>query len=336
MSAARGRAAYGLIVAPNWLGDAVMSLAAVRALRAAEPERRWTVAARARVAPVYELARLGVGVVTLPERAAPRIVPQPEMAVVFPNSFHAALLAWRSGAPRRIGYAGQWRGALLRPAMARAAPGELPGHESYHYLELLRRAGLIAALPPEAELHVPLRPEAAAVAQWRERFGGGRLIAIHAGATFGGAKRWLPERFAAVAAALAAEGAAVALIGGGAEREAAQQVADAARAPGTIHNLAGDTTLAELAALLAAAHALVANDSGPMHLAAAVGTPVVALFGSTNERETYPVALPGRLRLLKAPGVACSPCKLRECPIDHRCMTRIEVGEVLRAVAEVA
>lgn len=333
---ARPGAPYGLILAPNWLGDAIMSLPALRALRAADPERRWTVAARAAVAPVYALARLDLGVVALPAVGAPRIVPRPEMAVLFPNSFHAALLALRSGAPRRIGYAGQWRGPLLRPAVARAAPGALPGHESYQYLELLRRAGLIAALPPEPELYTPLHPDPAAVARWRERFAGARVVALHAGATFGGAKRWLPERFAALAAALAAQGAMVAMIGGPSERALAERLAEAADAPGRVLNLAGETTLAELAALLAAAHCLVANDSGPMHLAAAVGTPVVALFGSSNERETYPLALPHRLRLLKAPGVACSPCKLRECPIDHRCMTRIEVAEVLRAVAEVA
>jgi heptosyltransferase-2 len=328
-------AAYGLILAPNWLGDAVMSLPALRALRQAAPEHRWTVAARAGVAPVYALARLGMGVATLPDRAAPRIVPRPEVAILLPNSFHAALLALRSRAPRRIGYAGQWRAALLRPAIERAAPGALPAHESYQYLELLRRAGLIGELPGESDLHVPLHPEAAAIAAWRERFGGRRLIAIHAGAAFGGAKRWLPERFAALAAALAAQGANVALVGAGAERQAAQHVADAAQAPARIHNLAGDTTLPELAALFAAAGALVANDSGPMHLAAAVGTPVVALFGSTDERATYPIALPGKLRLLKAPDIACSPCKLRECPIDHRCMARIEVAGVLRAIAEV-
>ena len=335
MTAARS-APYGLILAPNWLGDAIMSLPAVRALRAAAPPSRWTVAARASLAPVYELARLGVGVVALPERGAPRIVPRPETAILFPNSFHAALLALRSGARRRIGYAGQWRSHLLRPEIARAARGALPGHESFQYLELLRRAGLIEALPDEAGLYVPLHPDPEAVAQWRQRFAGERVIAIHAGATFGGAKRWLPERFAALAAALVAQGAQVAMIGSGAERTLAQQLAAAAGAPERVLNFAGDTTLEELAALLAAAQALVANDSGPMHLAAAVGTPVVALFGSTNERETYPVALPGRLRLLKAPGVACSPCKLRECPIDHRCMTRIEVADVLRALAEVA
>ncbi len=328
-------AATGAVLAPNWLGDAVMSLPALLALRRARPETAWTVLARAPVAPVFRLAQLGMEVVTLPPPRSLRLPPvRVEEVVILPNSFHAALLACRLGARRRIGYARDHRGFLLRPAVTPPEAGSLPGHESFYYLELLRRAGMLQSLPEESPaLRVALHPAPEAVERWRQRLGAAPVVALHIGATFGTAKRWLPERFAELASGLTSAGASVALIGSGAERELARQVRMQTAHPEQLKNFAGETTLEELVALLAACDLLVANDSGPMHLAGAVGTPVVAIFGSTNERETYPLAAAGALKLIKAPGVACSPCKLRDCPIDHRCMTRISVAEV-RAAAE--
>lgn len=329
-----GAATTGAVLAPNWLGDAIMCLPALQTLRRVRPEVAWTVLARPAVAPVFRLARLDMEVVALPAARSLRL-PQvrPQEVVILPNSFHSALLAWRLRARRRIGYARDGRGFLLRPALPPPPPGSLPGHESFYYLELLRRAGLIEALPEETPaLRVALHPAAEAVEHWRRQLGPG-TVALHIGATFGTAKRWLPERFAALASELAAGGASVVLIGSMAERELARQVRMQTANPAGIRNFTGETTLEDLAALLAASDLLVSNDSGPMHLAGAVGTPVVAIFGSTNERETYPLAMPRRLKLIKAPGVSCSPCKLRDCPIDHRCMTRISVAEV-RAAAE--
>jgi len=326
----------GIVFAPNWLGDAVMALPALAALRKARPGQQWTVLARPAVAPVLRLAGLGWNVADLAGRRSLRVPRRAAEAIVFPNSFHSALLAWRTGARRRVGYARDGRGWLLNPAVAVAPAGALPGHESYYYLELLRRSGYIEALPSglPAALRVPLRPPESSVAAWKERLGSAPRVALHVGASFGTAKRWLPERFSVLAGALAERGRQVLLIGGPADRDLARSVRMAAPRPERLKNLAGETSLAELVSLLAAVDVLVANDSGPMHAAAAVGTPVVAIFGPTNERETYPLAEPGKLRLLKAPAVACSPCKLRECPIDHRCMTRIEVAEVLDAVEE--
>lgn len=333
----------GTVIAPNWLGDAVMCLPALTALRAAIPGTAWTVLARPAVAPVFRLARLGMQVEVLPGGRTALRLPEAlrgtrnsEWLILFPNSFHAALLAFRLRAKRRIGYARDARGWLLRPAIPLPANGSVPGHESFYYLELLRRAGIIDALPLEspAELRVALHPDAAAVAHWRKELAGAPAVAIHAGATFGNAKCWLPERFSELAAILVRRGAHVLLIGTRGERELAERVRQQSQGGERVRNLAGETPLEELTALLAAADLLVANDSGPMHLAGAVGTPVVALFGSTNERETYPLTRAGALRLIKAPGVECSPCKLRTCPIDHRCMTRIAVGAVMAAIEE--
>lgn len=326
----------GVVVAPNWLGDAIMCLPAIAALRTLYPNCAWTVLARAPVAPVFRLAELCLRVEVISARPWPQLPRCPaDVVIVLPNSFHAAVLSLRLRARQRIGYARDRRGWLLNPALNAPEPGTIPGHESFYYLELLRRAGILTALPAEssADLRVPLHPDPASIARWRQRLrpGAAPVIALHVGATFGTAKRWMPERFAELAAAFAGRGFSVVLVGSQAERELARKVRMLAALPFQIKNLAGETTLPELAALLASVDLVVANDSGPMHLAGAVGTPVVAIFGSTNERETYPLTETGKLQLVKAPGIECSPCKLRECPIDHRCMTRVSVKMVLEA-----
>jgi len=331
------------VLAPNWVGDAVMALPALAALRTALPTAELTVLARPAVLPVFTASALPSRVVATPAPRSRTALRGPYVAgapgappdclLVFPNSFFSALQAWRTRARWRVGYARDLRSALLTHAVP--VPAETPGHESFYYLTLLHRVGLIAGLPAAPTAH--LVPNSDAVALWRTRLRAGdpgrRVVAMHVGASFGTAKRWLPERFAAVAGALRGEGVQVVFVGSASERAVAEQVRRqtlAGHGPPTL-NLAGETTLAAALAVLASCDLLIANDSGPMHLAGALGTPVVAIFGSTNERETYPLTQPGGLQLLKAPGVECSPCKLRECPIDHRCMTRITVEDVLAA-----
>lgn len=351
---------HGCIIAPNWLGDAIMSLPALRLLCEQTPDCDWTLLARPSVAPVYAFCEWPIRVLTIPapgrggraalalaasRRLVRHAIPiRPEIAVVLPNSFYSGALCRATGARIQLGYARDGRRWLLTHAVAPPRPGDTPSHESFYYLELLRRAGLITALPERTE--AVLLPDQAGIEVMRKRLhaeDAAAVVALHAGSSTHPAKRWLPERFAELAARLSAQGMLVVLIGSKAERDLAGEVLR--RALGlrsgrsgpvgpTPINLAGETSLPEAIALLAAADLLVANDSGPMHLAGAVGTPVVAIFGPTNERETYPLSLPGRFRLIKAPGVECSPCKLRECPIDHRCMTRVQVDEVLEAVLE--
>lgn len=330
----------GAILAPNWLGDVIMSLPAVSALLAATPERSWTVLARPGVANIYGMARLPLQVEPLPHRRSlPRLAgaKATRELVIFPNSFHAALLGLRLGARRRVGYARDRRGWLLKPAVPVPVPGSLPAHESFYYLELLRRAGLVAELPAEdpVRLRVPLYPDPSRVQRWRRKLvpatpgaDTGHIAALHVGASGGTAKCWLPERFAELAGELSRRGVSVVIVGGNAERELARKIRMLAPHPEQIKNLAGETSLEDLVALIAAVDVLVANDSGPMHVAGAVGTPVVALFGPTNEKATYPLAEAGKLRLVTAAGVACRPCKLHECPIDHRCMGNISVAQV--------
>jgi heptosyltransferase-2 len=155
----------------------------------------------------------------------------------------------------------------------------------------------------------------------------GPWIGVNPGAFYGSAKRWLPERFGAVAELVARRvGGKVAVLGGPAERPLGEAIAAQLRVP--VRVLTGETTLPGLVGVLKRLRLLLTNDSGPMHLAAALGTPLVAVFGSTDWAETAPV---GRNAVLVREQVDCSPCLLRECPIDHRCMTRVGVDRVAEA-----
>jgi heptosyltransferase-2 len=192
---------------------------------------------------------------------------------------------------------------------------------------MLEGLGLAVSGPPDASLACP---EA-----WAERgralLGSpGPWIGINPGAAYGTAKRWPPERFAAAAALVARRsGAQVAIVGSAAERPLAEAIA--AQLGGAARVLCGETTLAELVGVLRELRLLLTNDSGPMHLAAALGTPLVAVFGSTDWTETAPVS--ERARVVREE-TECAPCKLRECPIDHRCMARVAVDRVAATALE--
>jgi len=247
-----------------------------------------------------------------------------DCAILLQNAFDAALIAWLAGIPRRIGYARDGRGFLLTDAIAAPPRGSIPSHQRFYYLELLRRAGFLKALPHCPE--VRLRGDATHGRALFQQFGlpEDRVFGISPGAAFGSAKRWLPERFAAVAARLSSEwDAAVAVFGTGSEAGLCGEVT-AAIGP-RAHNLAGRTSLGQFIDLAAACLAFISNDSGAMHIAAAVGVPTVAIFGATDSEATGPAS--ALARIVQEP-VECSPCLLRECPIDHRCMTRVKAAMV--------
>jgi heptosyltransferase-2 len=334
-----------LVRATNWLGDAVMSLPAVRALRTRFPNAQITVLARPSVAPLYEGERSIDRVILLAGSPGVRdwaikwqlgkSLQQEDfdLAVLLPNSFESAALVRLSGARRRVGYARDGRSALLTDAIAVPLPGEVPRHECYYYLELLRRAGLMSeAMPLVKEILLDgldaARARGAALFAARGVTGPGvfkPVVGVNPGAAYGGAKRWLPERFAAAARELAArEGASVVIFGAAGEKDLCGEVAAACGG----HNLAGSTTLREFIDMSAACRLCLANDSGAMHIAAAVGVPCVTVFGPTDETATGPV---GASAVLVRKLVHCAPCKLRECPIDHRCMTRVTVEQVVAA-----
>jgi heptosyltransferase-2 len=334
-----------LVRATNWVGDGVMSLPALDALRARFPRAEIVLLSKPWVSELYwhhpavnrqiiykpnsehhgpaGLARL------VRELRAERF----DAAILFPNAFHAAWLAWLARIPLRIGYARDGRSLLLHDAIEPPLPAAY-GHQSNYYLNLLFRAGIIDKPQPVGEIRLRLTDSER---HWATKMidslglsGPRFLIGLAPGAAFGPAKRWLPERFGELADRLVgALNADVLIFGSPAERPLAEEIAAAMKHTPAIAT--GRTSLRQLLALMARCSLIVANDSGPMHLAAALGVPQVAIFGSTDERATGPMGT--RVRIVKR-GVECSPCGRRECPIDFRCMRDIAVEEVFRATLE--
>jgi heptosyltransferase-2 len=314
-----------LVRAPNWIGDLVLSLPALRDLRRDFPAARLTVLARPWVAGLYEAVPDVDAVEQSRGEAADAglLRGRFDAALLLPNSFGTALAAWRAGIPERWGYSTDGRGLLLTRRCR--VPASVRGRSQvYYYRAMLEGLGLATEGPPDASLDCPAAWAAEADALLGDE---GPWIGVNPGAFYGTAKRWLPERFGAVAELVARRvGAKIAILGGPAERPLGEAIAAQLRAP--VRLLSGETTLPGLVGVLKRLRLLLTNDSGPMHLAAALGTPLVAVFGSTDWNETAPV---GRNAVLVREELDCSPCLLRECPIDHRCMTRIGVERVAEA-----
>lgn len=340
-----------LVRVPNWVGDAVLSLPALNALRTRFPGAEIVVLARPWVAELYRSHQVTVspasrvlifdhqgrhrGLTGLGRLAAELRRERFDLVVLFQNAFQAALLAACAGISRRVGYRRDARGWLLTQPIAVPRAGEIAPHESFYYLELLRRAGLLETMPVVEHIRLTPDPQLVVVMEARLRalgIGNGRLrVVLAPGAAYGSAKCWLPERYAALADRLAENfGAAILLCGTPAEAGLAARIAAAMRT-GAV-SLVGQTSLGEYLALLATSDLFVGNDSGAMHLAAGVGLPQVILFGPTDEARTGPVN--PQARVVKHP-VSCSPCFLRHCPIDHRCMTRITVDDAWQVVEAV-
>ena len=249
-----------------------------------------------------------------------------DCAILLQNAFEAAAVAFLARIPERIGYARDGRSLLLTRAVAVPRPGEIPRHERFYYLELLRRAGIIDELPDNDCIRLDGAGAArqAGIARFHAIGMGDTVIGMSPGAAYGNAKRWLPERFAEAASRLARElGASVAIFGSKDERELCSTIAAAISVP--VKNFAGETSLAEFIDLAAACRVYLTNDSGGMHIASALGVPTVAIFGATDDTTTGPT---GPLARIVREPVECSPCLKRECPIDHRCMTRVSADRV--------
>jgi len=323
-----------LIRAPNWMGDVVLSLAAVRDLRRNFPSARIEILARPGLADLYRAVREVDSVGTTGSfRDDVRTIRAGayDAVALLPNSFGTALQAAIAGVPERWGYATDGRGPLL--TRRARVPAEVRGRsEVYYYRAMLAGVGLVVTASPDVTLRCPDEWSARGAALLEDESDGGTApwIGFCPGAAFGSAKRWLPERYSAVGDFLARQvGARIAILGGPGERPLADAVAAGMRSPA--RNLCGETTTAELLGVLSRLGLLVTGDSGPMHVAAALAVPVVAVFGPTDWRETAPLG--SRHRLVREP-VHCSPCKLRDCPIDHRCMTRVSADRVLDAARE--
>jgi len=333
-----------MIRATNWVGDAIMALPALRAIRRRHADAHISIVARPYVADIYRDQQVCDELIHYDPKgehrgwsgreklAADLRARRFDVALLLQNAFDAAWLAWRAQIPKRIGYARDARSLLLTKAIPVPKPGEIPPHEKFYYLELLRRAGWLDQLPDEP--HITLRvPDAGRqrAAQILLEAGSrphAARIAVGAGASYGSAKCWPPDRFAkALNVLLSHTDADVILFGTPGELPVSAAIAAELQRPPI--NLTGKTPIADLPALLSQCHLFLGNDSGAMHVAAAVGLPVVAIFGPTDPHGTAPVT--PRLTIVQQKPY-CSPCFLRRCPTDHRCMTAITPAMVESAL----
>jgi heptosyltransferase-2 len=335
-----------VVIAPNWLGDAVMALPALADVRVHFADASLTVAARRSVAPMFDMVPGVDAVVTLPGRGGLRAIASWQedarvlaggsfdTAILLPNSFATALIASRAGIAERWGYAADWRGRLL----TRAVPKPTAGLHQREYYQALTTALGIPPGPP----HASVSADTERARELLREIGldvDEPFVVFAPGAAYGRAKQWLPERFAELADLIINErGWSVLMVGSNADRAACADIAARLPRTGTRMNrlvdFCGKSDLRSLAGVLALARAVVSNDSGAMHLAGAVGTRVVAIFGATNEHRTSPLT-PGPDApppAILTHDVFCRPCMLRECPIDHRCMRGITARAAERAI----
>ncbi len=324
----------------NWIGDAVMSVAALRELRRLYPGDHLVLAARPWVAGLFENQGLVDAVVTIDTtpskvgnfRQTVSIARGCDQAVLLQNAFGAALVACAARIPDRAGYRTDGRNWLLTRS---AAPRikRLGRHQIYYYLDLLFQTGLsstdyLSDSAYKPDIHLVASPESLGSAERRLVENGivrnRPVVGVNPGAFFGSAKRWFVDRYAALADLLIQRlDAQILIFGSPGEKRLADEIRELMRYRPVV--LAGATDLPSLMALVSLCDLFITNDSGPMHLAAALDTPQIALFGSTDEIATGPYSSKA---LVVHKHVECSPCLLRECPLDLRCFDRIKVDEV--------
>ena len=322
-----------LIRSSNWLGDAVMSVPAVRAIKAGRPDARVTIAAPEKIAPMWKLVPEVDAIIPLPGSRLLSVVrllrrePSFDVAILFPNSVRAALESWLTRIPRRVGYRGHWRRWLLNQIVPVPRKPGPPEHHSLRFLRIARECGADTFNFDRSLAGVQYSTSNVQMAINRQPI----KIGLCPGAEYGPAKRWLPERFAEAAEKISAQ-SSVQWILFGTPRDATVGDQIAAALGDRCVNRVGQTTLDQLIDELRECRLLLTNDTGTMHLAALLGVPVVAIFGSTEPRLTSPL---GNGHIVLRHHVECSPCFLRECPIDFRCMKAVSVQEVANAASSI-
>ena len=348
----RTRRSRILVRSTNWVGDAVMNMPAVQRLREWNPEAHIGLVCPAKLHDLWRRNPFLNEVIPFVDSVDTGALRQREfdLAVILPNSFRSAWECWQAGIPRRVGFAGHVRRWLLTDVVAEPRVEKFSHktvtvsgltfqiksvaaqrHQIHRYLDLVSYlGGSPDFVPPKIYLAVEDMPPTSTFFSHDGRL----IVGLNAGAEYGPAKRWLADRFAKVAQLVSQEiDCRWVLFGGPGDVETARVIEDQLRAagfdPGSILNLAGKTSLLELCTLIRCCAVLLTNDTGPMHLAGALGTPVVAVFGSTSPELTGPL---GDRDIVVRQPVECSPCFLRECPIDFRCMERVTVEQVAEAV----
>jgi heptosyltransferase-2 len=332
-----GRVEKLLVRAVNWVGDAVMTTPAIGAIRESFPQAEITVLANPLVSQLFSPHEWVDRVITFDRnglhkglRGRIRLASELrrhsfDVAIILPNSFDSALVPWLAGIPVRLGKNSDGRGFMLT-GRYRAESKKYNGHEVLYYLELLRSFGVAGQATAPCLTTTPGEDHEASERLAEQGIQADTFVlGINPGAAYGSAKRWYPERFADVARRLGEEWSARTVIfGGPGEKEIAADIER--QLGGGCLNLAGRTTVRQLMALIKRCNFFVTNDSGPMHVAAAFGVPLAAIFGPTDHTGTAPYT--DRAVIIRK-DMDCAPCKLRECPTDHRCMTAVTADDVV-------
>lgn len=328
-----------VIRAPNWIGDSILSLPAIETIAHNFPDSELWIAARSWGQDLFSQQAGIAGIITLPDTLNRKTLPDAaarlkqhkfDIAILFTNSFASALLFYWARIPERWGCGRDGRRFLLTRAVEGRATGGDP-HQVHYYLNIASRLDL-KPIPPR--LNLMLSPEEVAWGQQTlavyATVPEQKIIVLNPGGYYGSAKRWPASRFADLAARLQEHyNALIVIIGTAAESALGEEVSS-----GLSKNkvdLTGKTDLRQLAGILAASDLCITNDSGPMHMANALHTPVVAIFGPTFPAVTHPFQAPSAC-LHKE--VVCWPCSYRDCPFDHRCMLQISALEVFQSCQE--
>ena len=321
-----------LVRSSNWLGDAVMSVPAVRAIKNGRPDAHVTVLTSEKISPVWKLIPEVDEVLSLPKRSlftAWRMIAQQrrfDVAILFPNSLRVALEACR--VPRKVGYRGHNRTWLLNQIVREPRRPGPPEHHATRFCRIAADCGAHVDLSGKVDnFSLPQLSKSGRSAGIKSQ----TVLALCPGAEYGPAKCWLPERFAESARSISAETNAKWILLGTKKDEAAGNIIATALGE-DCENKIGQTTIEELISELGNCRALLTNDTGTMHLAALLGVPLVAVFGSTEPNLTGPL---GNSHIIVRRHVECSPCFLRECPIDFRCMKEVTTQEVVNAMMSI-
>jgi len=351
-AAARGSGLRILVRAPNWIGDSVMCMPAVQRLREFQPGAHIALLCPSKLYDIWRFNPFVNDVITFDDRVDPKVL-RPhkfDAALLFTNSFRSAMDCWRAGISQRVGFAGNGRKCLLtdtivKPRKMRSRRRfviaakklfrikriKVIRHQVFQYLELIDFLGGDSTFVAPK---IWLANEELPTIEKLIKDDGRHVIGINAGAEYGPAKRWMPERFVDVIQRVShVRDCRWVLLGGPGDVETVAKIEQQMRSVGfdsdSLVNTAGKTSLLELCTLIKRCRVVLTNDTGPMHLAYALGIPVVGIFGSTSPELTGPL---GENSAVIQKPVRCSPCFLRDCPIDFRCMVGISTDDVTNAV----
>jgi heptosyltransferase-2 len=344
-----------LIRGVNWIGDAVLTIPAIRSIRKAFPGSHISLLVKPWVSEIFresnDIAEIILynnqfkgfsGKLKLAKKLRQNKF---NIAILFQNAFDAAFISWLAGIPERIGYKRDWRGFLLTKAVP-LKKDILKKHQLYYYLNLLKSSGIeTSEIQPYIFISDDERQWARNIIQSSLPEHQLPLIGINPGATYGSAKRWPSERFADLIDKILNElNGRVIIFGSPSEIEIAKEIVEMARAQTAddgrrstfdarrVLIMTGKTSLRGLTALISECDAFITNDSGPMHIASALLMPIVAIFGSTNKATTGPFGQPHKVI---SKNLSCAPCMKRKCPKKHlKCMTEITADEVFDALKE--